>query len=147
MLLFGVFTLTLLCICSVHTQSIPDSKCMGCICEHESGCQPIGCRMDEGSLSCGYFQIKSPYYSDCLQYNTRNPSSSYPVSLPWQSCGNDLTCSTNCVYDYMLRYAQTGCDGGAPDCETFARIHNGGPGGCNSGTDAYWAAIKKCYDS
>lgn len=29
------------------------------------GCHPIGCHMDSGSLSCGYFQIKEPYWNDC----------------------------------------------------------------------------------
>lgn len=44
----------------------PDSSCLACICEIESGCRDIGCRQDEGSLSCGYYQIKNPYYSDAL---------------------------------------------------------------------------------
>jgi hypothetical protein len=30
-----------------------DEKCLGCICHVESGCQPLGCHMDAGSLSCG----------------------------------------------------------------------------------------------
>lgn len=33
-------------------------KCITCICNVESGgCRAIGCNMDEGSLSCGYFQV------------------------------------------------------------------------------------------
>jgi len=31
----------------------------------ESGCRPLACKMDVGSLSCGYFQIKHAYWTDC----------------------------------------------------------------------------------
>ena len=31
-------------------------SCLKCICKAESGCRPLGCHMDGGSLSCGYFQ-------------------------------------------------------------------------------------------
>lgn len=31
----------------------------------ESGCRNVGCKMDVGSLSCGYFQIKEAYWIDC----------------------------------------------------------------------------------
>jgi len=31
----------------------------------ESGCSPLSCAMDVGSLSCGYFQIKDAYWQDC----------------------------------------------------------------------------------
>ena len=31
----------------------------------ESGCRAIGCVMDVGSLSCGPYQIKNPYWIDC----------------------------------------------------------------------------------
>ena len=33
--------------------------------QQESGCRPIGCHWDVNSNSCGYFQIKQNYYSDC----------------------------------------------------------------------------------
>ena len=33
--------------------------------QQETHCKAIGCRMDVGSLSCGYFQIKYNYWLDC----------------------------------------------------------------------------------
>lgn len=39
-----------------------DDRCLSCICKVESNCRAVGCNMDAGSLSCGYFQIKKPYY-------------------------------------------------------------------------------------
>ncbi|CAJ0914296.1 unnamed protein product, partial [Mesorhabditis belari] len=51
------------------------ASCIDCICQHESGCAPIGCEMDLGSLSCGYFQIKLPYYQDCGKPGQRNGES------------------------------------------------------------------------
>ena len=35
--------------------------------------------------------------------------------------------------------------GVTPICEDYARIHNGGPNGCNSGsTDEYWSRVSDC---
>nr|AYC12388.1 lysozyme 2 [Sinonovacula constricta] len=110
-----------------------EDDCMSCICTMESGCNPLDCRMDVGSLSCGYFQIKLPYYQDCGQ-----PRS----DLGWKGCSNDLTCAATCVQNYMRRYVgRSGC---SPTCQTYAREHNGGPIGCRrSSTLKYWEALKK----
>lgn len=105
--------------------------CLQCICEVESGCKPIGCKMDVGSLSCGYFQIKEPYWIDCGR-----PGNSL------KECGDDIMCSSQCVQKYMARYAKRhGCP---LNCEGFAREHNGGPDGCNNpNTLKYWQKIQK----
>lgn len=44
------------------------SDCLHCICKVESGCKILNpvCRMDVGSLSCGPYQIKEPYWRDAL---------------------------------------------------------------------------------
>ena len=34
----------------------------------ESDCKPKECGMDKGSLSCGFFQIKFPYWVDCYKH-------------------------------------------------------------------------------
>jgi len=110
-------------------------KCMKCICQIESNCNAnIGCIMDVGSLSCGAYQIKEPYWIDCGR-----PGSG------WQSCANTLSCAETCVKAYMTRYG-TFCTGGrAPTCEDYSRIHNGGPRGCtNSATNGYWAKVSSC---
>ncbi len=112
-----------------------DDRCLGCICNVESNCQPLGCRMDMGSLSCGYYQIKENYWTDCGK-----PGGSL------EACGKDKTCSDECVHAYMARYG-TYCTGGrAPTCEDYARVHNGGPLGCReSATIPYWQKVKACY--
>jgi len=114
--------------------------CIHCICLRESGCRPIGCAMDVGSLSCGYFQIKIPYYQDCGEPG-KNPGES--TDTAWRRCADDLSCATTCVQRYVARY-KGGCSG-LGDCQTMSRLHNGGPNGCRiSGTVAYWNAIHNC---
>ena len=116
--------------------------CIHCICLHESGCKPIGCEMDVGSLSCGYFQIKIPYYEDCGQPG-KNAGES--TDAAWRRCADDYNCAQTCVNNYYNRY-KGGCSStGEGACQIMARNHNGGPNGCrNSGTVGYWNVIKSC---
>jgi len=109
-------------------------KCMKCICQVESNCNPnIGCIMDVGSLSCGAYQIKEAYWIDCGRPGTG-----------WQSCTSTLSCSETCVKAYMSRYG-TYCAGSNPVCQDYARIHNGGPLGCKStATVSYWSKVQSC---
>nr|AFN66527.1 lysozyme 1 [Cristaria plicata] len=113
-----------------HSVESISSQCLRCICMAESNCRPIGCIMDMGSLSCGYYQIKEPYYEDC-----GSPGGD------WKTCANDYWCATTCVRNYMARY---GPNSGCPNtCQTYARIHNGGPNGCKrSSTLAYWRRVQ-----
>lgn len=76
-----------------------DDKCLKCICQIESNCRNEPCRMDGGSLSCGYYQIKEAYWIDCGR-----PGGS------WQACAASLSCSEQCVRAYMNRYG-TYCTG------------------------------------
>uniref|UniRef100_A0A914VNN9 lysozyme n=1 Tax=Plectus sambesii TaxID=2011161 RepID=A0A914VNN9_9BILA len=110
------------------------------MCQLESrGCNAIGCNWDAGSLSCGYFQIKLAYYQDCGEPWKQQGES---TEQAWQRCGNNWDCSVQCIHNYMNRYG--GNCPGRSDCERMARIHNGGPYGCNSGTDWYWNKISQC---
>ncbi|KAF8373840.1 ilys-2, partial [Pristionchus pacificus] len=116
------------------------TDCLKCICNKESGCKPIGCNMDVGSLSCGYYQIKSPYYQDCGQPGKKSGES---TDTAWKRCADDYNCSSGCVQAYVNRYKSKCTNKGT--CEQMSRIHNGGPNGCNvSGTNSYWSAIKSC---
>ncbi|KAL3885544.1 hypothetical protein ACJMK2_025595 [Sinanodonta woodiana] len=119
---------------SFHTGVVPQD-CMECICQVESGCRPIGCHFDVNSDSCGYFQIKQPYWVDCGR-----------LGGDWHTCANDLECSSHCVQAYIQRYiGHSGC---AHTCESYARIHNGGPAGCShSNTLSYWHLVqaKGCH--
>jgi len=108
-------------------------NCMKCICEVE-GCENnIGrCNWDVGSLSCGPYQIKEPYYVDCGR-----PGGG------WQPCTKYMNCSETCVRAYMARYAAR-CQAN-PTCQTYAMVHNGGPTGCrNPRTVAYWGRVNAC---
>ncbi|KAH7704626.1 Protein ILYS-3 [Aphelenchoides avenae] len=115
--------------------------CLKCICNKESyGCKPIGCKMDVGSLSCGYYQIKKDYYTDC---GTPGKQAGDSLEDAWKRCADDYDCASQCVRAYVNRY-KANCDGKS-DCEAMARLHNGGPQGCNRpGTQGYWDAIKQC---
>lgn len=111
------------------------SKCLGCICKVE-GCESeVGkCDMDEGSLSCGPFQIKEPYWVDCGR-----PGGDY------ESCTKQMKCSKQCVVKYARRYASECTGGRTPTCEDYARVHNGGPEGCrHDDTLSYWQRVKRC---
>ncbi|GMS84337.1 hypothetical protein PENTCL1PPCAC_6512, partial [Pristionchus entomophagus] len=114
------------------------TDCLKCICNKESGCKPIGCVMDVGSLSCGYYQIKSPYYQDCGQPGKKAGDT---LDTAWKRCADDYNCSTGCVQAYVNRYKSKCPNKGS--CEQMSRLHNGGPNGCNvSGTQGYWNSIK-----
>ncbi|KAK0407684.1 hypothetical protein QR680_003529 [Steinernema hermaphroditum] len=115
-------------------------SCLHCICLHESGCKPIGCHMDVGSLSCGYYQIKMPYYEDCGQPGKRAGES---TETAWKRCADDYSCATQCVQNYINRYSRF-CEG-VGSCQRMSRLHNGGPSGCKySSTEGYWNAIHSC---
>lgn len=110
-------------------------RCLNCICQVESNCNSnVGCVQDQGSLSCGPYQIKEPYYIDCGRPGN-----------DWMSCANDKSCAEGCIQAYMVRYG-TYCTGGTPPtCQDYARIHNGGPNGCKSGgTVGYWQKVQTC---
>ena len=68
--------------------------------------------------------------------------------VDYKSCANDMQCSEKCVTAYMARYG-TYCTGGRrPTDEDYARIHNGGPKGCqNPATLPYWAKVHACMNS
>ncbi|CAJ0601929.1 unnamed protein product [Cylicocyclus nassatus] len=117
--------------------------CLKCICSQESrGCKPIGCHMDVGSLSCGYYQIKLGYYKDCGTPGRKNGED---VTTAWKRCADDYNCATQCVKAYINRYKKKCASIGQDSCQAMARLHNGGPSGCSkSATIKYWNAIKKC---
>ncbi|XP_064603168.1 lysozyme-like [Liolophura sinensis] len=129
-----ILKLVALFACVAYASAAISSSCLACICEVESNCRALSCRMDVGSLSCGYYQIKSAYYSDC-----HSPGSG------WQSCSSSKSCADQCVRNYMARYG-TYCTGGrTPTCEDYARVHNGGPYGCrHSNTLGYWQKVQAC---
>ncbi|KAK3590870.1 hypothetical protein CHS0354_033798 [Potamilus streckersoni] len=66
--------------------------------------------------------------------------------ISWHACANDLECSSHCVQNYIQKYI--GSSGCAHTCQSYARIHNGGPAGCtHSYTLSYWHLVqaKGCH--
>ncbi|XP_069133457.1 lysozyme-like [Argopecten irradians] len=103
---------------NTYATGIVSQDCLDCICHHESGCIPAGCKWDVNANSCGYFQLKEEYWNDC-----GSPGGSF------MACALDMHCSSLCVQNYMSRFIRSsGC---ANNCESYARIHTGGPQGCH----------------
>ena len=65
--------------------------------------------------------------------------------VDYQSCTKNYNCALGCTKTYMKRYGRF-CTGHYPiTCEEMARIHNGGPYGCQrAATLGYWNAVKNC---
>lgn len=120
---------------SVDVDSIIDANCLKCLCFIESWCSDVGCVMDEGSMSCGWYQLKREYWIDCGQ-----PGGS------WETCANSKSCAEGCVKKYLKRYSsQCYADGGLARCQDLARLHNGGPYGCKAkNTEYYGWLISRC---
>ncbi|CAF1013410.1 unnamed protein product [Didymodactylos carnosus] len=123
--------------CILIYVSAIDDKCLSCICKIESNCQPLGCKWDVNSNSCGYYQLKKAYWLDC-----GSPGGG------WETCSANKACADGCVRKYMTRYAKKCVGSRTPTCQDFARIHNGGPTGCTkAATVGYWNKVNACYKS
>ncbi|XP_053398173.1 lysozyme-like [Mercenaria mercenaria] len=102
------------------------------------GCKPLDCRFDINGDACGYFQIHYAYYIDC-----------HKPKPGWEKCSKDYNCASRCVRAYMARYKNLSYAG--TNCESYARLHNGGPSGANKqitsppiydSTTPYWKKVK-----
>ncbi|KAK0401663.1 hypothetical protein QR680_015903 [Steinernema hermaphroditum] len=136
----GVIMMLKSVLLALFVAVVVSKDCLRCICEVESGCRAIGCNRDKGSDSCGYYQIKLPYYIDC---GTPGKQPGESNETAWRRCANDYNCATQCVNAYIKRYSEK-CPGKG-SCEKTARLHNGGPNGCNvGGTVGYWQKVQRC---
>lgn len=131
-----ILTVCALMLIPLITNADIDNWCLECICQVESKCKSLPCQWDGDALSCGYYQMKYVYWIDC----------GYP-GVSFEKCAADRSCSETCVRAYMRRYG-TRCTGGrTPNCVDYARIHNGGPGGCMSpNTIDYGNRVSACYN-
>ena len=107
--------------------------------ESDCGLRPVGCVMDRGSLSCGYYQIKEPYWIDCgrpgggthgfcLLLLTIHTIYSYSaisnLIAGWKKCANDYVCAryaftctrradsqsiTSSASSHAMLYSRRGC--------------------------------------
>lgn len=128
-----LFTFVSLSVLSVTVMGEFTDQCKKCICEVE-GCEKLigSCNPDVGGTACVPYQIHTEYYQDCT--NGGND---------WKGCTQQMACSEQCMRDYFKRYISN-C-GSNPTCEDYARVHNGGPQGCNSDfTLGYWGRVNDC---
>jgi hypothetical protein len=85
--------------------------------------------MGDNGKALGPFQIHSSYWLDSH------------VMGSYRDCGKYLY-ARRVVSAYLQRYARQAWDEG--DCQTLARVHNGGPRGAhNPLTLAYWNKVRK----
>ena len=65
--------------------------------------------------------------------------------VDYETCTKEMACSEQCVRAYLARYAARCTGGRVPTCEDYARVHNGGPEGCqHSDTLSYWQRVARC---
>ena len=131
---YAIFAVLVALYVTDFAQCTVPSDCLRCICQAEGCDSEIGkCGMDVGSLSCGPYQIKEPYWIDCGR-----------LGGDYQRCAKDKSCSERCVHAYMERYARRCTGGRQPTCQDYAKIHNGGPNGCHSSSNHYWDNVRRC---
>jgi len=96
MKVFVVVICALLMSVAFVSADISDN-CLQCICQVEGCEKEVGrCVMDQGSLSCGPYQIKNPYWIDCGE-----------PGGDWQTCTKQFACSETCVRAYTLATGPT----------------------------------------
>lgn len=75
---------------------------------------------------------------DCDQPGKRAGES---TDSAWKRCAKDIDCASECVREYYNKYGDR-CPDDQSECESMARLHNGGPRGCTkSATNRYWNRI------
>jgi len=121
--------------------------CIDCIGLVEAG-NMDSCNMDGGTLSCGKYQIKQMYFTDCSAFSDQL------ANREWKECAFDDKCARLCIKEYMKRYQQlciadlgSGITEKQLKCHDFGRLHNSGPFGCASTASCgYVERIKdNCY--
>ncbi|KAI6206670.1 Destabilase family-containing protein [Aphelenchoides besseyi] len=140
-----VFLLPLLTHAFFNIDTIAfDSDCMKAMCIADSGCVRTGCATDVfGRLGCGFFRMNIWQFKQCYEPGRRIGEDSEDA---WIRCAEDYECASNCIKHVATRF-RLKCYGKS-DCETIARIHDGGANGCRTGdTTPYWMAVKAlCED-
>ncbi|KAI1714187.1 destabilase domain-containing protein [Ditylenchus destructor] len=120
------------------SNAVQNKTCIECICERETGCKPMECKVNaNGNTTCGWFQLDLNYYIECGQPDIRPGEK---IENGWKRCADDYRCASQCVQNYVNKY-KAKCEG-FTECERMVRIHNGGPRGCmKRNTLPYWNYI------
>jgi len=127
-------------------------SCLNCICDASTGCiSDTHCDEKNAYKGCGYFQITYAYYEDCGMPG-KSPTEEDPARA-WIRCANNFFCASQCVEQYMHKFAPSCASGIGDDlaklpCYEYARIHFAGPAGCNStsaSTNAFVDVVNACF--
>ncbi|VDM62220.1 unnamed protein product [Angiostrongylus costaricensis] len=96
------------------------------MCDADSGCVPKGCSVDQNNrIGCGYFRLNIYQFRQCYQPGKQEDEDE---EVAWIKCAENYTCSAECIRVLGSRF-RVKCYGKS-DCETLARIHDGGANGC-----------------
>ncbi|CAJ0587603.1 unnamed protein product, partial [Mesorhabditis spiculigera] len=116
-----------------------ENACLLSMCDVDSGCVPVGCQVDGNErIGCGYFNLNIYQYRQCYQPGKKDDE---PEETAWVHCAEDYHCSANCIRIIASRF-RLKCYG-KTDCETMARIHDGGANGCRAPlTASYWKKVR-----
>lgn len=130
--------------CSLIFHNIDFDICLKAMCLADSGCIQKGCAEDIfGRLGCGYFRMNIWQFKQCYEPGRQIGEDS---ETAWVRCSEDYECASKCIKQVANRF-RLKCYGKS-DCETIARIHDGGANGCRTGeTLPYWMSVKSfCPD-
>uniref|UniRef100_A0A915EA99 lysozyme n=1 Tax=Ditylenchus dipsaci TaxID=166011 RepID=A0A915EA99_9BILA len=116
-----------------------DSDCMKAMCHADSTCVQKGCARDFfGRMGCGYFRMNIWQFKQCYEPGRQIGEES---GTAWIRCSENYECASKCIKQVASRF-RLKCYGKS-DCETIARIHDGGANGCRTGeTLPYWLAVR-----
>ncbi|XP_018018289.1 lysozyme [Hyalella azteca] len=110
--------------------------CLACMCYVSSaGCvmPDPPCHQESWGVVCSPWGFTEPYWKDGGR-----------LGGDFQTCGADWDCSEATVRGYLARYV---IDSSAT-CETYARVHIGGPQGASASyTLDYWYDVRDCLDN
>uniref|UniRef100_A0A1I7XSE7 lysozyme n=1 Tax=Heterorhabditis bacteriophora TaxID=37862 RepID=A0A1I7XSE7_HETBA len=103
-----------------------ENACLLAMCDADSGCVPKGCSIDQfDRIGCGYFRLNIYQFRQCYQPGKKEDEDE---DIAWINCAEDYECSAQCIRTLGSRF-RVKCYGKS-DCETLARIHDGGANGC-----------------
>uniref|UniRef100_A0A7E4ZT56 lysozyme n=1 Tax=Panagrellus redivivus TaxID=6233 RepID=A0A7E4ZT56_PANRE len=116
-----------------------DSDCMKAMCYADSECEQKGCSRDyNGRMGCGFFRMNIYQFKQCYEPGREIGEDSEDA---WMRCSENYECSSKCIKMIASRF-KLKCYGKS-DCETIARIHDGGANGCRTGlTLRYWNTVQ-----
>ncbi|KAK5970313.1 Invertebrate LYSozyme [Trichostrongylus colubriformis] len=111
-----------------------ENACLLAMCDADSGCVPKGCSIDQNNrIGCGYFRLNIYQFRQCYQPGKKEDEDE---EVAWINCAEDYGCSSECIRVLGSRF-RVKCYGKS-DCETLARIHDGGANGCRDRNTAYY---------